>query len=243
MLIINADDWGISKVATDRSLMCRKIGAITSASAMVFMNDSERAAHLALEHGLDVGLHLNLTEMFTSPNGSSRLTAFQHDVSGFLRRNRRYRYLYNPFLRNKCEYLFRAEYDEFVRLYRKPPSHFDGHHHIHLCLNILCSGLIPNRSKIRRHFSYFRGERSASMRALRTLVHRLLKRRYICTDFFFGLAPALGWGRLGRVVELAESSSVELAVHPEDMAEYEYLTSAIFHHLIGGIHRGSYASL
>ena len=46
MLIINADDFGHSRLATERILSCRKSGAITSTSAMVFMEDSLGAADL-----------------------------------------------------------------------------------------------------------------------------------------------------------------------------------------------------
>ena len=65
MLIINADDWGRSVAETDAALRCYKEGRITSVSAMVFMEDSERAAELAKENELDVGLHLNFTDKFT----------------------------------------------------------------------------------------------------------------------------------------------------------------------------------
>jgi predicted glycoside hydrolase/deacetylase ChbG (UPF0249 family) len=46
MLIVNADDWGRNRDATDRSLECHRNGRITTVSAMVFMEDSERAADL-----------------------------------------------------------------------------------------------------------------------------------------------------------------------------------------------------
>jgi len=65
MLIINADDWGRSMAETDAALRCYKAGRITSVSAMVLMEDSHRAAELAKEHQLDVGLHLNFTDKFT----------------------------------------------------------------------------------------------------------------------------------------------------------------------------------
>ena len=68
MLIVNADDWGGWKSATDAALACYKAGRINSVSAMVFMEDSERAAELAQADGLDVGLHLNFTTPFETRN-------------------------------------------------------------------------------------------------------------------------------------------------------------------------------
>ena len=55
MIIVNADDWGRDAVTTDRSLECVLRGAVSSVSAMMFMEDSERAAALAGEHGVDDG--------------------------------------------------------------------------------------------------------------------------------------------------------------------------------------------
>src|SRR5579862_5616853 len=60
-IIINADDWGRDRVTTDRILDCVDHGTVSSVSAMVFMEDSERSAVLARRSGIDAGLHLNLT--------------------------------------------------------------------------------------------------------------------------------------------------------------------------------------
>ena len=73
MLIINADDFGRSPAETDAALRCHQEGRITSVSAMVFMEDAERAAELAKENELDVGLHLNFTESFTGRNYPAKL--------------------------------------------------------------------------------------------------------------------------------------------------------------------------
>ena len=65
MLIINADDFGRRSRRQMRLSVLHEQARITSVSAMVFMADSERAAELAKENELDVGLHLNFTERFT----------------------------------------------------------------------------------------------------------------------------------------------------------------------------------
>jgi predicted glycoside hydrolase/deacetylase ChbG (UPF0249 family) len=76
MLIINADDWGRSPVETDAVLRCYQEGRITSVSAMVFMEDSERAAELARENELDVGLHVAFAELFTGGNYPGKLDQY-----------------------------------------------------------------------------------------------------------------------------------------------------------------------
>ena len=43
------------------------------------------------------------------------------------------------FLRKAFAYSYRAQMEEFARLFEKLPSHVDGHHHMHLCANLLLS--------------------------------------------------------------------------------------------------------
>src|SRR5215831_4875571 len=99
MLIINADDWGRCADETDITLACYKQGRITSTSAMVFMKDSERAAGLARTNGIDVGLHLNFAERFTSDGLPANLQECQDKLIGFLMTNKYSQLLYNPLLR------------------------------------------------------------------------------------------------------------------------------------------------
>ena len=56
MLIINADDWGRTCDTTDRTIECFRSNGVSSVSAMVFMEDSERAAMIAQEHAIETGL-------------------------------------------------------------------------------------------------------------------------------------------------------------------------------------------
>src|SRR5437762_3797838 len=53
LLIVNADDWGRDLYTTGRILDCCARGVVSSVSAMVFMEDSERAAAMALQLGIE----------------------------------------------------------------------------------------------------------------------------------------------------------------------------------------------
>src|SRR5437879_7585 len=79
-LIVNADDWGRDPLTTDRILECSRRGAVSSASAMVFMGDSVRAAAVAREYGVEAGLHLNLTTPFSAAGCPAGLLAHQQRV-------------------------------------------------------------------------------------------------------------------------------------------------------------------
>lgn len=241
MLIINADDWGGWGKATDAALACHAKGRITSVTAMVFMEDSERAAELARENRVDVGLHLNLDFRFTAKVPAS-LSQSHERVVRFLTRNKYSALLYNPLLRKHFSCVYQAQVGEFQRLYGTSPSHVDGHHHKHLCANMLMDRIIPPGQKIRRNFSFWPGEKSLANRIYRRLVDGWLARTYRLTDFFFSLEQCLKGKRLGRVIELAKVANVELMTHPEKTAEYDFLMSEDYLELMRGIHLNPYAS-
>jgi predicted glycoside hydrolase/deacetylase ChbG (UPF0249 family) len=241
MLIINADDWGRSRAETDAAWECYRNRRITSVSAMVFMTDSERAAELAKENELDVGLHLNFAERFTGNRVATTLEDYHNKIVRFLMRNRNSQLLYNPFLRREFSYSYETQAEEFARLFGKPPSHIDGHHHMHLCANLLLSKLIPAGTKMRRNFSFWPGEKSLLNRAYRGLVDRWLARRYRLTDYFFCLFQCIREKKLDRVEALAKSSNVELMTHPIVQPEAEYLMSDAFRELLERLEVGGYA--
>ena len=241
MLIINADDWGRSVAETDAALRCYKGGRTTSVSAMVFMEDSERAAELAKENELDVGLHLNFTDKFTTNQYPQTLGNYHSEIVRFLRGHKYSQLLYNPFLRKGFAYSYEAQVEEFARLYTKPPSHIDGHHHMHLCANVLLSNTIPAGAKLRRNFSFWPGEKSVLNRTYRWLVDRWLARRYCLPDYFFDLTQCIEEKKLDRVAALAKSSDVELMTHPIVNKEEAYLMSDEFQEILQRLEIGHYA--
>jgi hypothetical protein len=224
-LIVNADDWGLDRNTTDRILECALRGAISSASAMVFMSDSERAAALARERDVDVGLHLNFTETFSAPIGHARLAEHHARVANFLLRNRFSQVVYHPRLTNSFEYLVSAQLEEFRRIYGFAPERIDGHHHMHLCANVLFGELVPEGTLVRRNFSFVPGEKSWMNRFYRKSVDRLLERRHRLVDYLFSLVPVEPPDRLRRIVSLARHAVVELETHPVNSEEYAFLTS------------------
>jgi chitin disaccharide deacetylase len=241
MLIINADDWGRSVAETDSALRCHNNGRLTSVSAMVFMKDSERAAELAKQNNINVGLHLNFTEGFTGSCISRSLLECHARIVSFLRRGKYSQLLYNPFLRKEFSYSYRVQAAEFERLFGEPVSRVDGHHHMHLCANLLLSETVPSGMKIRRNFSFWPGEKSWLNRTYRTLVDRWLQRRYRLPDYFFDLTQTIREEKMDRVVELANSSEVELMTHPIIRTESEYLLGDHFRTVLDRINTASCA--
>ena len=128
-----------------------------------------------------------------------------------------------------------------MRLFEKSPSHIDGHHHMHLCANLLLSKLIPIGMKLRRNFSFWPGEKSMLNRTYRSLVDRWLARRYCLANYFFDLTQCIEGKTLDRVAALAKSSNVELMTHPIVNWEQKYLMSDEFQEILQRLEIGHYA--
>jgi hypothetical protein len=223
LLILNADDWGRDRKTTDRIQECFLRGAISSVSAMVFMEDSERAAAMARDRGLDAGLHLNFTTPFSARNCSPELVQRQRDLATCLLRHRLSQVVFYPWLARSFEYVVSAQLDEFRRLYGLAPRRLDGHHHMHLCANVLQGKLLPPGTIVRRNFSFEPGEKSRANRLYRRFVDSILARRHHLTDFLFSLEPLETPGRLQRIFSLAHGSVVELETHPVKPEEHRFL--------------------
>lgn len=234
-LILNADDWGQERETTDRTLECFRQGSLSSVSSMVFMKDTERAAGLALEHGISAGLHLNLTARFTLPGLRTPVIEHQRKVAAFLRGHRYAQVLFHPGLMRSFEYLVAAQRDEFSRLYGAPPARWDGHHHMHLCSNVLFAGLLPEGTVVRRSYSFVSKEKSPVNRLYRDMVNRSLARRHRLTEFFFSLPVVQSSGMAAKIFALARTVAVEMETHPINPDEYRCLMSGDITRLNGGI--------
>ena len=234
-LIINADDWGRDLETTARILSCVAGGSVSSVSAMVFMQDSERAAAIAREQEIDAGLHLNLTTAFSAANCSAQLAQHQQRIAQRLRRHRLAPALFYPTLMRSFEYVVSAQLEEFCRLYGRMPQRLDGHHHMHLCANVLVGRLLPPVPVVRRNFSFEAGEKSFVNRFYRRVVDSILARRHRLTDFFFSIAPLTPHMRLQRIFSLAKQFAVEVETHPSNPDEYQFLFSGEVCRLAGDV--------
>lgn len=243
MLIVNADDWGRSIRETDAALECFSAGRITSVSAMVYMQDSERAAQLAIDAGVPVGLHLNLCESFSGTRVPPAVMKNHGTIVQFLGSGKFALLWYHPGLRAQFVQSFQDQVAEFTRLYAKAPTHVDGHRHKHLATNVLLGGVIPRRQRVRRGFHFWPGEKGVLNRLYRRLVNDWLQRHYRTTDYFFALSQCNEPARLGKVFALATSHNVELMTHPANDVEFEVLRSTGFGRKLSGVKLGTYCQI
>jgi predicted glycoside hydrolase/deacetylase ChbG (UPF0249 family) len=224
-LIINADDWGRDTETTNRILDCLTIGTVSSTSAMVYMEDSKRAADIARERTVDCGLHLNFTSSFSGSETPLRVREHQERITRYLRRNKFARTVFHPGLVSSFEYVISAQIEEFAKLFGKTPARFDGHHHMHLCANVLFSRLMPTGAIVRRNFSFRPSEKGSLNRLYRQAIDRFLAKKYQITDYFFSLPPLEPSSRVDEILSIARRSIVELETHPVNPLEYKFLTT------------------
>jgi len=245
LLIINADDLGMDAVTTDRILNCFINGRITSSTAMMFMEDTERSSELARLNNLPIGLHLNFTKPFTTKYINSRLKDYHNTLVAYFTKSKYSRIIYNPKIQYQVEYCFKSQLTEFERLYGKSPTHIDGHHHIHLCSNLIFSKIIPSGIKIRKNFSFSKKERNFINRGYRGLIDRIIKTRFLSTDFFYALNSHVNEPDILEKLSRASNSCVEFMVHPGTYEEYTFIMDMgnMYERIIQGVDRGSYESL
>jgi len=216
LLIVNADDFGYDREATDLTLACFGAGQLTSATAMMHMGDDSRAAALALEHDLPTGLHLNFTEPFsdgeTGPASERQLAACRIFGNGGLRLRS---WTYDPRIQPLIEDAIRDQLERFQALYGREPTHVDGHNHVHLCPNIARAKALRG-FKLRNALWSWPSTRSA-MALARAGRRFLTTRRTLTTRYFLDIAelgcqPAaqreaqLGLAREGSVEVMCQRS-------------------------------------
>ena len=221
-VIVNADDWGRNVPTTGRSLKCYLRGVVSSVSAMVYMEDSERAADLARQYGIDAGLHLNFTASFSARRCPHNLLEHQARLARFLRSHRVAPVLFHPGLARSFEYVVKAQQEEYERLFATAAKRVDGHHHMHLCANVIFQKLLPEGAIVRRNLTFRPGEKSCLNRLYRRWEDRRLVRRHRVADFFFDLKP-LDQCRMKGICELGARFNVEIETHPINDDEYSFL--------------------
>jgi len=226
MINVNADDLGISKTVTDRIINCYDNGRIHSGSLMVFMVDSDRAAELAIEMKMPIGLHLNFDQPFTAKNLSNKLLNHHNELCVYLNRSKWNQAIFNPLLINSFDYAFKSEWDTFVKLTGNEPKKIDGHHHMHLCMNMVLSSTYPKGIRIRRNFDFINKKPNAINKFYRYILNKWLVSRYRCSDYFFSIRP-ISNQRIKKIFNLSRTlgSKIELMVHPGEDKEYIYLLS------------------
>jgi chitin disaccharide deacetylase len=131
-LIVNADDFGMSRGISDGILLAHRFGFVTSASLMVNVPGTDYAVErLAAAPALSVGIHLNICQ--GKPISSARDVPGLVDASGdfhpppaMIRKLWRWQV---STLELEAEFLAQIRWMKSRGL---QPTHADSHHHMHI---------------------------------------------------------------------------------------------------------------
>jgi len=132
MLIVNADDFGMSEEISDGIITAHLEGIVTSTSLMVNMPDAKRAVRLAQQTpSLDVGIHLNITQGYPILP-SEKVPTLINSTGEFLSDKklipRIKKFRVSPF---EIEAEFSAQLSKMLDMGIRP-THLDSHHHVHI---------------------------------------------------------------------------------------------------------------
>ena len=231
LLIVNADDWGGFRAGTDAIQRCFHEGAITSATAMVGMADSERAAEIAGDIGLPTGLHLNLTQPVDGAGLTPAARERQRRVCAHFAdvRRRRWTVDLRPSTRRLVRDSIADQFESYVGLYGREPSHVDGHHHVHVCPDVALA--LPSGTKVRQTLAT--GNLHARVK------QSWLARRFRTPD------RLVYFSDIGHADELRAhgAATLEVMCHPSFPDELPRLLSDDWIGALPSLPRGTYAQL
>ncbi|KAH9255355.1 hypothetical protein BASA81_006474 [Batrachochytrium salamandrivorans] len=147
-LIVNADDLGYSQQRDEAIFQAFSQGVVSSASLLVNAKTSQTAALRAMELGLPIGLHLNLTEFAPLSQGVPSLL----QADGTFRGKMGIRNSAHLLVEAEVEREIAAQMEKFIALcHGRLPTHVDGHQHVHL-LPEICPAFarVLQRFEVRR---------------------------------------------------------------------------------------------
>jgi len=242
LLIVNADDWGSEESKSAAIHIAFESGAISSASAMVYMEDSDRAAALGLREQFALGLHLNLTQPFSDPRTPPAVRARQERLLEHFENTGRRRRTFDPRVRSAVRAAIADQLARYHELYGHVPDHVDGHEHVHICLDVLLA--LPRGLKIRPGMSSTKGTGAAGVvGAAREALIRARLLRAPSKAFGLGDLWTAPGDALERVLSLSRNESVEIMCHPDRPADKEALVSDRWHQALASSPLGTFAQL
>ncbi len=237
MLIVNADDFGATPSTTDAICEAFDAAVITSTSGMVWMNDSTRAADIAAERGLSLGLHLNLTLPFSGLDVPQKVQERQLRLTEVFTRDGWWREAGRRIDRKLLSGAIEDQVEGFCELFGQP-THIDGHHHVHLYEAVL--DLLPRTWPIRPPL-----RAPAQVDARLNRRERHLRRRFRAPDLALALdrlKPAAGEASLD-VLDRARGLCIEVMTHPRQPPEMEFLRTSEWRATLDSLTLGSYADM
>jgi len=221
-LIINADDFGISKAVNYAIMAAMDSTICTDTTLLANFDESENAANLAISMNRTdrVGIHLNLTEGLPLSLKIRNEPRFCNQEGYFHNKK-----LKRIALLSKSEKIaVQEELTSQIRLCRKfgiPISHADSHNHIHEepGLGLLIMGILKNENIPYLRLTNNIGETSFVNRIYRSTYNLVLGFKGLTVTEYFGSITNLN----NYTKKIDENSVVELMIHPGKIVDNQIL--------------------
>ena len=221
-LIINADDFGISKAVNYAIMAAMDSNICTDTTLLANFDESENAANLAVSMNRTdrVGIHLNLTEGFPLSLKIRNEPRFCNQEGYFHNKK-----LKRIALLSKSEKIaVQEELTSQIRLCRKfgiPISHADSHNHIHEepGLGLLIMGVLKNENIPYLRLTNNIGETAFVNRIYRSTYNLVLGFKDLTVTEYFGSIANLN----NYTKKIDENSVVELMIHPGEIVDNQIL--------------------
>jgi len=221
-LIINADDFGISKAVNYAIMAAMDSTICTDTTLLANFDESENAANLAISMNRTdrVGIHLNLTEGFPLSLKIRNEPRFCNQEGYFHNKK-----LKRIALLSKSEKIaVQEELTSQIRLCRKfgiPISHADSHNHIHEepGLGLLIMDILKNENIPYLRLTNNIGETAFVNRIYRSTYNLVLGFKGLTVTEYFGSITNLN----NYTKKIDENSVVELMIHPGKIVDNQIL--------------------
>ncbi len=200
-LIVNADDFNLTRGVSKAILYAARLGVVSSTSVFINSNSVHHIAELRKIPSLGVGLHFNITlgRPVSSPSNIRTLITRRGTFKPLSS------YRFNNISKNEIFIELEAQIKKFITMFRCLPTHIDTHHHVHFYKNIytvLSEAALCYKIPIRRR--YFKKTTFGN-------------KGIITTDYIFGrFNPGRHWRKrsLIQTVKRLKKGVTELIVHP-----------------------------
>ena len=253
-LILNADDFGLTRGVNEGIIRAHQEGILTSTTLMASGVAFDQAVELAKQNPkLGVGCHLVLV--------GGKAVAPPEEIPSLVDQNGRFRESLGSFVahlssrtirRSEIETELRAQIRK-IRAAGLEPTHLDTHKHTHAHPAVMeAVGRVAEEMGIRRvrkpmenlrdSWASTRGQgtavaaelvAAAAARASATLFHSAARKHHVRSpDYFLGLAMTgrLGPEALRRIIGLVQEGTTEIMLHPGVCdTELERLDTRLFH--------------
>jgi len=225
-IILNADDFGLSKDVNKSIIYCYKNGILTSTTLLSYGEKFDNAVKMAKENpGLNIGVHLALDGPFSIPYFQS--TIIDPETKTFFKRGEIARKIKR----------FKIRHKDLVRMYSLQIerildnniniSHIDHHHHFHIYFTVL-KALIDVAKKYQ--IKYIRSQnillhinKSFTKKIYRHIHQFYLKRKLKTIDGYFDIVPdnlEIVIDRLTKLLKM-KKTIIEIVTHPRDLNDLD----------------------